>query len=146
MQPMRLDMNRKDSSSSMTTSSSSSSGFSFGSSDILFEQSVFGLDVNHDATSLSKVRPEDFNALSLSSSVRIPDDAFRKVKDGNKIMFACTWKNCNSKFTRRAANCRAHWIRHSNNLSPFTCEKCKIGFRRNADFKRHIHQCYNQTN
>lgn len=102
----------------------------------------------HDADTFLKqlpIRIQKSDYPAVSTVVKIPDDAFRKIKEGGKMMYQCTWKNCTSKFTRRAANCRAHWIRH-NSFAPFVCEKCKLGFRRNADFKRHLHSCYSTNN
>jgi hypothetical protein len=146
--PFDLERNASvNSNDSFRTTSSGYSSSSFGSTDILnLAGSVKeSAEYSHyvEPQDLIRVRQEDF--ASAPSSIRIPDDAFKKVKEGGKMMYLCTWKHCTSKFTRRAANCRAHWIRH-NSTSPFTCEKCLLGFRRNADFIRHLHSCYSKNN
>jgi hypothetical protein len=66
----------------------------------------------------------------------IPQDAFKRVEDNGKTLYNCTWKNCERKFTRRSANCRAHWLRHKNK-SPFVCLTCSLGFKRGVDLNRH---------
>jgi hypothetical protein len=73
-------------------------------------------------------------------SSKVPERAFVKINKDGKLMYQCSWKNCTSKFTRRGANSRAHWIRH-NTFAPYVCEKCTMGFRRTADLKRHKNTC-----
>jgi hypothetical protein len=73
-------------------------------------------------------------------SSKVPERAFVKVNKDGKLLYQCSWKNCTSKFTRRGANSRAHWIRH-NTFAPYVCEKCTMGFRRTADLKRHKNTC-----
>jgi hypothetical protein len=67
---------------------------------------------------------------------KIPSEAFRKVIENGSLMYYCNWKDCKRKFTRRSANCRAHWLRH-NDMAPFVCLTCSLGFRKNTDLVRH---------
>jgi hypothetical protein len=71
----------------------------------------------------------------------IPDHAFTKVKEETRIMYHCNWTNCKRKFTRRSANCRAHWLRH-NNMAPLVCLTCSLAFRKNNDLARHKLACH----
>jgi hypothetical protein len=72
----------------------------------------------------------------IKVSSKIPDKAFKKVVEDGKQMYHCTWANCKRKFTRRSANCRAHWLRH-NNLNPFVCMTCSVAFEKNTELNRH---------
>jgi hypothetical protein len=66
----------------------------------------------------------------------IPDHAYNRIEDDGKSLYQCTWENCDRKFTRRSANCRAHWLRHKK-MSSFVCLTCSLGFKRSLDLARH---------
>jgi hypothetical protein len=66
----------------------------------------------------------------------IPESAFKRVEDNGKSMYHCTWENCDRKFTRRSANCRAHWLKHKK-VASFVCLTCSLGFKRSVDLARH---------
>jgi hypothetical protein len=77
----------------------------------------------------------------IKVSSKIPDKAFKKVVEDGKQMYHCTWANCKRKFTRRSANCRAHWLRH-NNLNPFVCMTCSLAFEKTTELNRHNLSCH----
>lgn len=77
---------------------------------------------HHDQSAAQQRIPQQLH------STRIPFNAFQKVyaPEKERFLFECTWQNCSKRFTRRAANSNAHWMRHTQ-LAPFACEHCSMG-------------------
>jgi hypothetical protein len=67
---------------------------------------------------------------------KIPEDAYKRVEHNGKSMYHCNWENCERKFTRRSANCRAHWLKHKK-MASFVCLTCSLGFKRSVDLVGH---------
>jgi hypothetical protein len=98
---------------------------------------------NHQASELSKPLPmligQSIDSCPENSEkvcTVIPDHAYNRIEDDGKSLYHCTWENCDRKFTRRSANCRAHWLRHKK-MSSFVCLTCSLGFKRSLDLARH---------
>jgi hypothetical protein len=62
--------------------------------------------------------------------------SFIKITDDDKVYYECTWPNCKKRFTRRATNSNAHWIKHRT-VSSHICLTCNLGFERKSDLIRH---------
>jgi hypothetical protein len=121
---------------SMTHTNSMASNFTVSPTDSngsFADSSTFNLSPTDCDFTMSRFKNPE---LPMKVNSKIPSEAFRKVIENGSLMYYCNWKDCKRKFTRRSANCRAHWLRH-NDMAPFVCLTCSLGFRKNTDLVRH---------
>jgi hypothetical protein len=79
----------------------------------------------------------NFSAETMQlDNTMVSRQAFRKITEDEKVYYECTWPNCKKRFTRRATNSNAHWIKHRT-VSSHVCITCNLGFDRRSDLNRH---------
>jgi hypothetical protein len=92
---------------------------------------------NTDTSSLPSTSPITADSSLKPYVPQLPHNAFHRVILNNgKALYKCTAVDCGKTFTRKAENAKSHWMSH-NQIAPFICEWCVMGFRRMADLKRH---------
>lgn len=110
------------------------------------------LEVNFNAKSDSNSN-NSYGLISSETNKEVPEShnfhndvprpGFLKIRENNSDYYQCTWKNCCKRFTRRSTNSTAHWMRHINHESEYSCKTCSMGFNRKGDLRRHTNSSAN---
>jgi hypothetical protein len=82
----------------------------------------------------------DPRSFLSAPTYHLPLNAFVKVEHANGApYYACNYGGCGKRFTRRAGNAKAHWIRHQR-IKPYICYICSEEYSTLPNWKRHCRE------